>query len=155
VFTADGVNEENIGKAWGRLFEHSHQLLLFQQTSAISTPHPDVTQIFKLWQVYLENVNPLLKVTHAPSLQGRIIEAISNMSNINPTFDALLFSIYCIAVFSLSERRCQELFSESKEVLLVKYRAGCQTALAKCHFLKTKELDALTALFLYLVGLSY
>ncbi|KAH2544623.1 hypothetical protein KXW97_001886 [Aspergillus fumigatus] len=39
--------------------------------------HPEQVQIFRLWQIYLENVNPLLKVTHTPTLQPRIVDAIA------------------------------------------------------------------------------
>lgn len=51
--------------------------------------------IFGLCQMYLDNVSPLLKIIRTPSLQGRIIEAASNVTNINPTLEALMFSIYC------------------------------------------------------------
>ena len=120
----------------------------------LSTLHPDAVHIFRLWQIYLNNVNPLLKVTHTPSLQGRIIEAVSNVTNIDANLEALMFSIYCIAVLSIDEEDCLTMFGASKEVLLTRYHFGCQQALSKCGFLRSGDRECLTALFLYLVRVS-
>ena len=120
----------------------------------ISSQHPDPVQIFRLWQIYLDNVDPLLKVTHTPSLQGRIIEAIGNAKSIDPTLEALMFSIYCISVLSLPPEDCQNTFGSSKEDLLTKYQSVCQEALLNCGFLRSSDRDCLTALYLYLVCLA-
>lgn len=118
------------------------------------TLHPQPVQIFQLWQLYLDNVNPLLKVTHTPSLQGRIIEAAGNILKINPDLEALMFSIYCMAISSLTEDDCQAVFASSKVDLLARYRLGCQQALVNSRFLRCTNRDCLTALYLYLVSLS-
>lgn len=110
-------------------------------------------QIFRLWQLFLDNVNPLLKIIHAPSLQGRIIEAASNLTTISPTLEALMFSIYCTSLFSITAQECQNMFDCSKEDLLLRFQSGCQQALWKSGFLRSTERDCLTALFLYLVSL--
>ncbi len=83
----------------------------------ISALHPGPVEIFKLWQVYLDNVNPLLKVTHTPSIQGRIIEAASRITAINPVLEALMFSIYSTSILSLETEEC------SQHVCFVKRRA--------------------------------
>ena len=80
------------------------------QNVEISTLHPDQAHIFRLWQIYLDNVNPLLKVTHTPTLQRRVIDAVVNLTNVKPTLEALMFSIYCVAVMSLEEATCQSTF---------------------------------------------
>ena len=122
-------------------------------TVNLSTLHPDPVQIFRLWQIYLDNVNPLLKVTHTPSLQGRIIEAASNVKSINPTLEAVMFSIYCTSVLSLLGEDCRSIFGSSKEDLLMRYQFGCQQALLNCGVLQCSDRDCLTALYLYLVSL--
>lgn len=81
--------------------------------------HPPPAQIFKLWQLYLDNVDPLLKVTHTPTLQPRIIDAISDLSSVGPSLSCLLFAIYCIAVLTLQRGECESLFATGKEDLLV------------------------------------
>ena len=99
-------------------------------------------------------MNPLLKVTHTPSLQGRIIEAASNVEDVEPALEALMFSIYCTSVLSLTVEDCQVILGSSKEDLSVRYQFGCQQALSKCGFLRTNDRDCLTALYLYLVSFS-
>ena len=110
-------------------------------------------QIFRLWQLYLDNVNPLLKVTHTASLQGLIIEAASDVRNINPALEALMFSIYCMAILSLEADDCQAVFGSSKEDLTTRFQFGCQQALIDCGFLRSADRNCLTALYLYLVSL--
>ncbi|KAL8792879.1 MAG: hypothetical protein Q9195_004521 [Heterodermia aff. obscurata] len=83
----DDVREKVVKTAW----EHSITLNdspffgLSRTTIDLSTLHPDPVQIFKIWQIYLDNVNPLLKVTHTPSLQGRIIQATISIVSIRPS----------------------------------------------------------------------
>lgn len=95
----------------------------------------------------------MLKVTHTPSLQGRIIEAASDLKNVSPTMEALTFGIYCMATLSLAPEDCQAHFQLSKQDLLTKFQFGCQQALLNSAFLRTEDRDCLTALFLYLVRL--
>lgn len=94
------MREVVVKKVWDQLFENNDHLLFGSRGAAVnvSTLHPEPVQIFGLWQLYLENVNPLLKVTHTPSLQGRIITAAGNVSNIEPTLEALMSaSIACLS----------------------------------------------------------
>lgn len=117
----------------------------------LSELHPSPVHIFRLWQLYLDNINPLIKITHTPTLQGRIIEAAGNVTNITRELEALMFSIYSITVMTLSNDDCEAMFSSTKEVLLQKFNAGCQQALWQCEFLRTDSRDCLTAFCLYLV----
>jgi hypothetical protein len=115
--------------------------------------HPLPAQIFKLWQVYLDNVDPLLKVTHTPTLQPRIIDAISNLTNVGPTMNTLMFAIYCVSITSLTPEECFAMFAASKEDLLSRFHFGCQQALMQSAFLRTEDMDCLTALYLYMVSI--
>jgi len=143
-----------VKKAWDQSALSDDPLIFGsrQTTVDLSTLHPEPLQIFRLWQLYLDNVNPLLKITHTPTLQGRLIEAISDMKNINPILEALMFSIYSMAVLSLDIDECPTMFGLSKQDLLTKYHFGCQQALLNCGFLRCSDRDCLTALYLYLVG---
>ncbi|KAM3086057.1 hypothetical protein ACMFMG_000193 [Clarireedia jacksonii] len=150
----DDVQETMIRNVADQCFRNDDHLLFgsSETTVDISTLHPEPVQIFRLWQIYLENVDPLLKVTHTPSLQGQIIEAASSISNVRPALEALMFSIYCMAITSITEYDCQDMFGSSQSNLLANYQFGCQQALLNCGFLRTNERDCLTALYLYLVS---
>ena len=142
-------------KSWDQLFKNSTDFLLFGsllEDIDLQVLHPpDHVQIFTLWQVYLDDVNPLLKVTHTPTLNARLINATGDLANIEPNLEALIFGVYCVAVMSLTEVGCMDIFRCEKEVLMQRYRFGCQQAMLKCRFLQTDNRDCLTALFLYLV----
>lgn len=160
----DGENDsdsshEDVGgsivkKGWVELFGGNDHLLFGSPNTDIdlSTLHPDPVQIFRLWQIYMDNVNPLLKVTHTPSLQGRIIDASSDITKLNPILEALMFSIYCMATLSLLEEDCQTIFGSAQIDLLSRFQFGCQQALLKAGFLRSSDRDCLTALYLYLVS---
>ncbi|KAI1805660.1 hypothetical protein F4811DRAFT_212837 [Daldinia bambusicola] len=156
-FKKDSLHQPVITKVWDRIYQsedNSHLLFAAPQTDrALSTLHPEHIQIFRLWQVYLDNVDPLLKVTHTPTLQARIIDATSHITNIDPAMEALIFSIYCVSVFSLTNDECLDFFMESRDNLLVRYQLGCRQALQNCRFLQTTDRDCLTALYLYLISI--
>ncbi|KAH8664705.1 hypothetical protein BX600DRAFT_381388 [Xylariales sp. PMI_506] len=156
--TDDEVRAENVRSAWDHLCEGSgDQLLLGTPGSTVdlSTLHPEPVHIFRLWQTYLDNVNPLLKVTHTPSLQPRIIEAASDVRNINANLEALMFSIYAMAIRSLGDEDCQLMFATSKKDLLTRFQFGCKEALSNALFLRTDSLECLTALYIYLISVCH
>jgi len=132
---------------------HNDELLFCSRNTNVNLVelHPDQIQIFRLWQIYLENLNPLLKVTHTPTLQPRIIDAASDVTNISPPLEALMFGIYCVAIFSLSHRECLKVFNLPRADLLVKYQLGAREALLGCGLWRTGDRDCLTALHFYLV----
>ena len=84
--------------------------------------------------------------------QGCVIEATSNISNVKPALEALMFSIYCMAIRSLAVEDCQTVFGLSKEDLLARYQFACQQALTNSDFLRSSDRECLTALYLYLVS---
>lgn len=119
----------------------------------LSALHPNPIQIFKLWQMYLDGISPLIKITHTPTLQGRIIEAASNLKLVSTDLEALMFAIYCVTVMTLTDEDCHAIFSSTRDFVAQRFRTGCQQALWQCQFLRTESRDCLTAFSLYLVGL--
>jgi hypothetical protein len=148
------LREIELKQAWDEIVRKDDNLLFGSRDSNIDlkTVHPDTIHIFRLWQTYLENVNPLLKVTHAPTLQSRIIEAAGDLSHVDPQLEALMFGIYSTAVVSLTEEECQSMLTSSKQDLMRRFNFGCQQSLLGCGFLRTGDRDCLTALYLYLVS---
>ncbi|KGO75558.1 Transcription factor, fungi [Penicillium italicum] len=154
----DDMRHAVIKKAWTHMFEgKSNDHLLFGSPVGkfddLSVFHPTQVHIFRLWQIYLDNVNPLLKVTHTPTLQTRIIDAATDIANVNPKLEALMFSIYCVSILSLTEDQCSALFGSPKKDLLTAYQSACQQALMNCSILRSSDRESLTALYLYLVSI--
>ncbi|KXJ87534.1 hypothetical protein Micbo1qcDRAFT_139241 [Microdochium bolleyi] len=151
-----GPRAEGVRKLWDRIYSHSDHMLFGTrvETVDLSPLHPGPAEIFRLWQTYMDNVNPLLNVTHTPTLQARIIEAAGQVASIEPVTEALMFSIYAMAIITLTPQECQAYFLTSKQDLLLRYHFGCQQALANCGLLRTTSRDTLTAYYLYLISLA-
>ncbi|CAG8893344.1 unnamed protein product [Penicillium egyptiacum] len=154
----DDMRHAVIKKAWNHRFQgKSNDHLLFGSpvwdVDGLSALHPTQVQIFRLWQIYLDNVNPLLKVTHTPTLQTRIIDAVGDIANVSPTLEALMFSIYCVTVLSLTNDQCGALFGSPKKDLLTVYQSACRQSLWHCGILRSSDRECLTALYLYLVSI--
>jgi hypothetical protein len=120
--------------------------------SSLRSRHPNPVQIFKLWQLYLDNINPLTKLFHAPTVQQVILDASGNLDDIPRNVEALLFAIYCITTESLSNTDCMSLLGESKSVVSQRFRSGAQHALVNSSLLKTTDLMVLQAFVLFVVG---
>ncbi|KAJ5632864.1 hypothetical protein N7490_009203 [Penicillium lividum] len=115
--------------------------------------HPNPLHIFKLWQTFLENVNPLIKILHTPTLQPQILEATGDLPKISKELEALMFAIYCIALVSLQASEVERSLGESKTKLLSRCRRGAQLALSNASFLRTSNLMILQAFVLYLLSM--
>ena len=114
---------------------------------------PSPKTIFLLWQIYLENVDPLLKLVHAPSVQRHFTRTSHNPAKQSVAQQALMFSIYYAAVMSTppDQKQLTEL-EEDRDVLLKKYRFGLEQALARADFLATQDVTVLQAFVLYLIS---
>lgn len=126
-------------------------LLDSSQKKSLTALHPSPLHIFKLWQTFLQNVNPLIKLLHVPTAQQQILDAADNLPGVSKEFEALMFCIYCLAVVSLGEKEAQDSFGEEKTVLLSRYRRGAQLALAKAGLLRASSMVVMQAFLLYLV----
>lgn len=114
---------------------------------------PDIAQTLKLWQIFLDNFNPLVKLFHAPSIQQLICEAIAaDPCNVAKSTKALMAAIYLCAVTTLTDEECISQLSESKTTLLRRFSCLAQQALVQAEFLRTTDPAVLQALTLYLVS---
>ncbi|CAG8028394.1 unnamed protein product [Penicillium salamii] len=113
--------------------------------------HPSPLHIFKLWQAFLENVNPLTKVIHVPTVQQQILEAMSDLPKASKELETLMFAIYCIALVSMEPGDVERSFGESKRALLSRYKQGAQFAFKNASLLRTSSLTVLQAFMLYLL----
>jgi hypothetical protein len=150
----DEIVESTIQGAWDQLYDNNDHIFFGSGMTPknLFSLHPEPVHIFRLWQIYLDNVNPLFKITHAPTLQQQIIEASSSVSEVSPELEALLFGIYCAAILSITDEECWNIFGENRDTLNLKYQSGCQQALVNAGFLRTFDMRVLVALFLYLVS---
>lgn len=125
---------------------------LLSSSSSVVQLHPEPRHVFRLWQIFTERTNAIIKVLHAPSVQQRILDASWNIEACIPSFQALLFGIYLAAVTSMTTSDCLLHFSEDKNVLIHRYRGGAWQSLLAAGMLETRELEVLQALVIFLVS---
>ncbi|TVY88787.1 Aurofusarin cluster transcription factor [Lachnellula willkommii] len=131
------------------------EILLVGHTSGskkLTSMHPPPVHIFRLWQTFLVHVNPLIKIFHAPTVQQTILDASGNLETVSRSTEALMFSIYFLAVVALNNADCQSMFGESRKALVAKYCNGTQQALVNAKFLKSLNISTLHAFAIYLHG---
>ncbi|KAF5021221.1 hypothetical protein F66182_6740 [Fusarium sp. NRRL 66182] len=136
--------------------DYNIDLLLSSDASqtSIEELQPDPVHVFRLWQVFVDRVNPLVKIIHVPSVQPYALELATNMNNIPLNYQSLLFSIFTITTVSLTEAESVQMLGMSREEALRKYTVGTKLALTKFNFLKNYDMVALQALLLYLFSLQ-
>lgn len=143
----------NIHRAFDKLFsnEDGFPFLVGGSFVLVTHSHPNPIQIFQLWQVYIDNINSILKMTHIPTIQPQILEAASHLEKTPKNIEALMFGIYLMAITSMEEKEVQRLFNQSKQSLLTRFLSATQQALINASFMKVDDLIVLQAFVLYLV----
>lgn len=127
-------------------------VLSSQPKSKTRSHHPSPEHIHQLGQIFIENVDPLTKVVHVPTLRPAIQKAASNIGTIPRSFEALMFAIYGAAVMSLKDDECKERLGEPRKTLLSRYISATRAALSRAKFMGTISLVVLQALVLHLLS---
>ncbi len=117
--------------------------------------HPSTKEIYKLWEKFLENVNPLIKVIHVPTVQRQLLEASVDLDNVSKPFDALMFAIYASAIYTLGNEECLELTNFPRSQLQKRYYKLAQEALVRAGIFATRDIVVLQAAVLLYLIVSY
>lgn len=142
-------------RAFDKMFSNRNPfpLLFSDEELSLSEYRPSTIHTFQLWQIYIDNVNPLFKLTHVPTVQQQVIAYTSNPDLAPKTMEALMFAIYLMAISSLDDSEVHQRFQATKHELLGQFFAGLQQALINAHFMRNPDVTTLQAFFLYMVSL--
>ncbi|KAH8161916.1 hypothetical protein CIB48_g6324 [Xylaria polymorpha] len=113
--------------------------------------HPLPSQMLFYWQVYMENVDPIVKLLHVPAVTKIIKDLRGDMSTITPGVEALMFAIYFAAITSMEDDEVVTNFATDKRQLLARYRFATEQALARANCVTTSEIVVLQAFVLFLI----
>ncbi|VUC21824.1 unnamed protein product [Clonostachys rosea] len=146
-----------IHKAFDRLFsnEDGFPFIVGGSFISVTNAHPNPIQIFQLWQIYIDNINSLLKITHVPTVQAQVLGATTQLEKAPKNVEALMFGIYLMAITSLEDKDVQRMFNEEKQPLLKRYLTATQQALVNASFLKAEDPLTLQAFVLYLFAVRW
>ena len=109
---------------------------------------PPKALTFALLDTYLHGVDPVLKVTHEPSLRTLLLEN----ANASLAQEALKFAIHFTTLSTLDEAECLEIVGVEKLEAVAKFRLGTEVLLSKAGLLTTRNLTVLQAFVVYLVS---
>ncbi|OQU93565.1 Fungal specific transcription factor domain-containing protein [Cladophialophora immunda] len=131
-----------------------HRAPVFESTTRsedLHQLHPAGNNVFALWQVFVENVDPVFKILHVPTTQRQILKASQDPTQIPSAFESLMFAIYYAAITSTqSSTYLETLFQEERQPLLDRYRHGVERSLEKANFMSTPDVTTLQALTIFL-----
>ncbi|KAH8813099.1 fungal-specific transcription factor domain-containing protein [Xylogone sp. PMI_703] len=136
------------------LTDADHQSFIFSYKSSnvdLKGLHPLPSQIPFYWETFVENVNPLVKIIHVPTMNKVIKEIQGGLDSLSKSTEALMFAIYFATITSMSSEEVQVNFGVDKPSLLKRYRFGVEQALARAGFLNTNEIVTVQAFVLFLV----
>ncbi|KAI9654247.1 MAG: hypothetical protein M1821_006775 [Bathelium mastoideum] len=115
--------------------------------------HPPSHTIKLYIQKFKENVDPVVKILHMPTIEPLLLSHADKLDKLPKGLETLFFSLYYAAITSLSAADCLENFGEERNVLLERYQFAVQQALARANFLVTEEMVVVQAFALFLLCL--
>jgi hypothetical protein len=135
----------------------STELFLFHSSSTedLAALHPQPVHIFRLWQIYLDSINPVFKLFHTPTVQQRILDVSADPQNASNSMHVLMFGIYTMAVTSLTDENCLSYFGEGRDDLIKKYQNAAKLALVQARFMRSSDMTTLQGFMLHLVSNNF
>ena len=111
----------------------------------------------QLCQVYLRNVDPVIKILHGPSLRKWMLqgERYLGYPEGHASVEALSSAVCYSAASSMTENQCQAMFYTSKSSIAVDCRRACEVAIERSGILATRDITVLQAFVLYLVSAHF
>lgn len=115
--------------------------------------HPTLSQAVNLFAVFTENVSPVIRLFHMPTLSKSYWGWIASLDSLDKNTEALLFAIYYSTCISLPNDQCLSLLGLTRDASTEKYRFGVEQALARADLLNTHSIVLLQAAVLFLSAL--
>ncbi|KAI0417492.1 transcription factor [Xylaria grammica] len=115
--------------------------------------HPSLPQAVALYAAFTDNVAPLVRIFHMPTLTRIYWDAIASIESLDKITETLLFAIRYSAVVSLTPEACLSTLGETRDRALEKSRFAVEQALARSNILNTQNMTVLQAAVLFLSAL--
>ncbi|KAL4984655.1 hypothetical protein BDW68DRAFT_14614 [Aspergillus falconensis] len=112
--------------------------------------HPSLCLGRKYWQLFLEKVDPLIKVVHRPSASRILRGGLNDPTSLDESEAALLQVFYLACVSAMDAADVQSSLQMSKRTALTTYRLAAEQALARSGFMTTSNWTTMQALVLFI-----
>lgn len=142
------------GSVLGLGFSHSQNPQSY--IDAALALRPALAVCNKLCQVYLNRVDPVVRIFHRPSLMDFLLDGKSYLDyqDTDPVLDVLRSAVFFVAIVSLTEEQCHSMFDADQTSLIATYRLACEVALDRAGLITTEDITVLQSLVLYLVCIT-
>ncbi|KAH8806099.1 putative fungal-specific transcription factor [Xylogone sp. PMI_703] len=124
----------------------------YTQTEDLAELHPPLRILPILQEIFIDRVDPLMKILHLPTFWPSLMGAVQNPRNVSKSLQALIFSFYLATVSFLEEVECFDIFGDQKSFLYMRYRLATRRALVNARFLSTSNIVTLQAYATFMMG---
>jgi hypothetical protein len=130
-----------------------HALVLSMDSTPEDLPslHPTFPTLKRMWDIYTDRVDPLMKILHLPTFWSVLTNALQNPQDISKGVKALIFAFYYAVTSSCEDDECRAILGERQAIISARYRLAARQALIHAGFLKTTSLVTLQAYTIFLV----
>ncbi|KAL3432390.1 fungal-specific transcription factor domain-containing protein [Aspergillus tetrazonus] len=112
--------------------------------------HPPPSKVPVLWDIYAENVKPLLPVVYGPAAQQVFAVAAGTPETLDKNNEALVLAMYFAAIVSMSAEQCMIRLGEARDTMVSRYRFAVEQALSKAGLMNTQSLTLMQAAVIFL-----
>ena len=139
------------GFASNRPIERAWDENLFLESACFNAS--ELRERRQLAEIYLTQVDPILKILHRPSVEAHLLSGDSYLHYrlCHPAPTALASAIYYAASCALSPEKCVSDFGIEKRLLISKYQKNTKSALEDADYMITDDLTVLQAFVISLV----
>ncbi|KAK7942569.1 uncharacterized protein PG986_011682 [Apiospora aurea] len=116
--------------------------------------HPSLAQAASLFAAFCENVAPVMRVMHLPTLTRQYWDAASSSDKLDRNTEALVFTSNYVSVGTMSDDQCTSALGKSRQAALACYRTAAEQSLSRAHLLATRSPAVLQAAVFYIEALK-
>lgn len=111
-------------------------------------------QIQSLWEIYKENVAPMIALLHKHSIEAMIQEVCTKTElKVGKASETLVFAICFAAIVSATPAQCLSIFGQDRDSCISNFRLATEQALSRADLISTQDLPVLQAAVLFLLCL--
>jgi hypothetical protein len=122
------------------------------QIEDLASLHPSFQILPKLWAIYVDRADPLMKLLHLPTFWTSLTNALQHPQHVSKSLQALVFAFYLATISSLEEDECQSLLGGPKSITVTRYKRAARQALINAGFLQTSSPITLRAYAIFIVS---
>ncbi|KAH7309934.1 putative C6 transcription factor [Rhexocercosporidium sp. MPI-PUGE-AT-0058] len=122
------------------------------QIETLASLHPPYHVLLKLREIYVDRVDPLMKILHLPTFWSSLTNALQHPEDISKSLEALISAFYLATITSLEEDECRGLLGEEKSAIFARHERVARRALRTAGFLHTSSPVTLRAYVMFLMG---